>query len=83
MIYSESLTNKLIALFGKDVVNWTKTKIRNELEGYVSLVNERILKLENSSLVKDALVLYHEVKDIEDQFMENYTIELDKIDINK
>jgi len=82
MIYSESLTNKLVTLFGKDVVNWTKSKIRNELEGYVSLINERILKLENSSLVNDAITLYHEVKNIENEFMERYIKELDNLELN-
>jgi len=82
MIYDESLTNKLVTLFGKDVVNWTKSKIRNELEGYVSLINERILKLENSSLVNDAITLYHEVKNIENEFMERYIKELDNLELN-
>ena len=79
MIYNEELTDKLIILYGEDVIDLPKSIIRNKLEDTIAYHKDKIFneaKL-GKKIREENSVLYTTTIDIESMFMENYTKELD------
>ena len=80
MIYNTELTKSLVDLFGIDVLEWSKNKIRNSLEDRVHNLSEQILHGDEESYSIETLKLYKDVKDLDNEFTLLYTNE---ITINK
>ena len=76
-IYNKELTSKLESLFTDTVFSWTKNKIRNELENLVSKAHS-LAVMDNNKIVREiAFEMFSNIKEIDDEFTELYTQELD------
>lgn len=77
MIYNEDLTKDLIDLFGKEVKEWSKSKVRNQLEAEVERQKEKVLSSVEDEILCVSMTSYRTIKDLEDKFMNFHMIELD------
>lgn len=79
MIYNQELTDNLKEIFGQDVLSWSKSKIRNELENIVNETHNVAMTATTEEDKNKAFNLYREFKAIDDEFTELYILELDSV----
>lgn len=79
MIYNKDLTNSLIEVFGDEVKEWSKDKVRSQLDDVVEEVNKLLLASENKLIREGLHATYLQVKDVDNTFMELFMKELDKV----
>ena len=77
MIYDRNLTTSLIEIFGSNCTDWSKAKIRNELEDEVYNIHEKMINEKNIKLRNIIFDVYHSIKSIDNTFTEYYINELD------
>jgi hypothetical protein len=80
MIYNKDLTDNLVELFGEEIKEWSKAKIRNTIENSVIEAEKLILDIEHSVLREGVHQVYIKLKNIDNQFTENYIAELDSVE---
>ena len=77
MTYNEVLTKKLNDFFGEDTSDWPKSTLRNQLETAVSTQKNMVLTSVEDELLCQSMKLYRAIKDLEDEFMGYYMMELE------
>lgn len=79
MIFNTELTLELIELFGAEVLGWSYSKIRSELE---DAVNKALYNIDNTSskpIKAHMFAIYADLKDLDNRFTEYYTNSLDSV----
>lgn len=78
MIFNnKKLTQELIELFGVEVLVWSYPKIRNELEDATMEALRKFDETVNKALRPHMFAIYAEIKAVDSDFTELYTIHLD------
>lgn len=75
IIYNKRITEKLTEALGPEVLEMTKSQIRGKLEDGVNEANNLIINANSQSLRDQALRIYYEIKEVDNEFTELYTNE--------
>ena len=78
MIYNKELTSKLRELLGNDVEEWDRSVVRTELEKEVEILHNLAMTAKTKEIRDSTFEVFKVVKDIDDEFTELYTNELDQ-----
>ena len=77
MIYNKKMTDKLIEALGPEVLEMSKNEIRMNLEDAVIFANNLLVDAKTESIRSQALNLYTQIKEVDNEYTELYIQELD------
>ena len=78
MRYNKELLEKLLEIFGEEVIGWSKDKIRIALSDAVDKMHYISITLKKAPERRTAFKTFIELSEVEDEFLELYINELDK-----
>lgn len=78
MRYNKELLEKLLEIFGEEVIGWSRDKVRIALSDEVDKVHSLSTILKTAPKRRDAFKIFIELSEVEDEFLELYINKLDK-----